>query len=249
MAVRYAATALLAAVLITLSPDPLRAQVLDDTFDDDRDSDAADVIEAVRSSFRLTAIQHALRIGLESKTRAHLGGPFIGDYRRSLRVPGQWHDGDSAVTNYVGHPIQGAASGFIWIDNDPKAPRSLRMTRDYFASRFKAMAWATGYSVQFEVGPFSEASIGNVGMNPATVGWVDHVVTPTGGVLLMVGEDAVDRFLIARLERKVGPRWMRGALRMFLNPSRATANVAGLRAPWFRADRPLARSTSNGTTR
>ena len=30
----------------------------------------------------------------------------------------------------------------------------------------KAMAFSASYSVQFEVGPLSEASIGNVGMDP-----------------------------------------------------------------------------------
>lgn len=208
-------------------------------FDDDADSDTADVMEAVRSSFRLTALQHALRIGLERKTRAQLGGPFFADYQRSLRMPQHWHDGDRWGTNYIGHPVQGAASGFIWIDNDPSAPRALGFTRDYWTSRLRAMAWSAGYSVQFEVGPFSEASIGNVGMNPRTIGWVDHVVTPTGGWLMMVGEDAIDRFVIAKLERRVGPKWVRGALRMVLNPSRTTANAAGLRAPWHRDSRPL----------
>lgn len=217
-----------------------RAQeITEAAFTEPRDPERADVLEAIRSSFRLTAIQHGLRIGLERKTRAELGGPFFGDYRRSLRIPGQWHDGDKAVTNYLGHPIQGAASGFIWIDNDPNAPRTLAFDRRYLASRLRATAFAAGYSVQFEVGPFSEASIGNVGLNPATVGWVDHVVTPTGGFLLMVGEDAIDRFLIAKLEKKVGSRLLRGALRMFLNPSRASANVAALRAPWHRDDRPM----------
>ena len=39
--------------------------------------------------------------------------------------------------------------------------------------------------------PLSEASIGNVGPNPATNGWVDHVVTPVGAFGLIVAEDAL----------------------------------------------------------
>jgi hypothetical protein len=52
------------------------------------------------------------------------------------------------------------------------------------------MAWAAGYSLQFEIGPLSEASIGNVGMRPQTTGWVDYVVTPLGAFGLIAAEDA-----------------------------------------------------------
>lgn len=45
--------------------------------------------------------------------------------------------------------------------------------------------------VQFEFGPFSEASIGNVGLRPNTTGWVDHVVTPAGALGIMIAEDAL----------------------------------------------------------
>jgi hypothetical protein len=43
--------------------------------------------------------------------------------------------------------------------------------------------------VQFEFGPLSEASIGNVGMRPGTTGWVDHIVTPAGALWFTVAED------------------------------------------------------------
>ena len=46
------------------------------------------------------------------------------------------------------------------------------------------------YSFQFEFGPLSEASIGNVGLRPNTTGWVDHVITPVGALGFMVAEDA-----------------------------------------------------------
>lgn len=203
------------------------------------DASGADVIGTVRASMRLTGIQHALRVLLERKTRAELTGPFFGDYRRATRVPRQWSDGDSIVTNYVGHPVQGAASGFIWLAHDSAAPLAFTPSRDYWSSRLRATAWAAGYSVQFEVGPFSEASIGNVGLKPDTVGWVDHVVTPAGGLAVMVGEDALDRFVIGPLERRVRSPVLKATLRMMLNPSRASANIAALRAPWHRADRQM----------
>lgn len=113
------------------------------------------------------------------------------------------------------------------------------LTRDYLNSRLRATAWAAGYSVQFEIGPLSEASIGNVGMNPATAGWVDYIATPAGGLGIMIAEDLLDRFVVQKLEDRTDSRIVRAMLRMFLNPSRTTANAAGMRSPWYRRGRPM----------
>jgi hypothetical protein len=195
---------------------------------------------AFADSLRLLAVEHTTRIVFQAKTRRELGGNFFGDYKRSLRTPDTWDDGDSWAVNYVGHPIHGAAAGFIWLDHedgshDPK----LRFSKEYWASRGRATAWAAGYSLQFEFGPFSEASIGNVGMRPNTTGWVDHVVTPAGALGIMVAEDVLDRFLIARIESWTGNRAIRAVSRTVLNPGRALSNGAQGRPPWARAVRPL----------
>ena len=58
------------------------------------------------------------------------------------------------------------------------------------------MVFSAAYSLQFEIGPLSEASIGNVGMRPETTGWVDHVITPMGAFGLIVVEDALDRYAV-----------------------------------------------------
>jgi hypothetical protein len=204
----------------------------------DDEEDATDIKGAVQDSLRMLMIQHLARIAFQEKTRGQLGGPFFGDYHRSVRIPRQWGDGDAWVANYFGHPVQGAASGFLWLDNTRRT-RSFAFNREYWHSRLGATAWATGYSLQFEVGLLSEASIGNVGMNPKTAGWVDHVVTPTGGFVALVGEDVVDRFVISKLENRVRWEIPRAVLRISLNPSRTLANVAALRAPWHRDGRPL----------
>ena len=52
------------------------------------------------------------------------------------------------------------------------------------------------------MGPLSEASIGNVGMNPVSRGWVDHVITPAGAFALMVGEDVLDRSFLKWVEAR-----------------------------------------------
>ena len=161
---------------------------------------------ALIDSMRLLMLEHAGRIAFQEKTRRELGGPFFADYRNSLRIPRTWNDGDEWPVNYVGHPIHGAAAGFIWIEHRPDESSLGFSTKAYWKSRGIAAAWIAGYSLQFEFGPLSEASIGNVGLNPATTGWVDHVVTPAGGMAFIVAEDALDRYLVVRVEH-----WTRNA--------------------------------------
>lgn len=200
-----------------------------------------DIKGVLEDSIRFLMIEHAIRIGTQVKTRDALKGPFFGDYHRSVRIPAQWGDTDSWLTNYIGHPGQGAATGFIWLNHSHEAEIPFAMTRQYLSSRLRATAWAAGYSVQFEIGPLSEASIGNVGMNRATAGWVDYVATPAGGLGIMLAEDLLDRFVIQKVEDRTHSRVVRAALRMFLNPSRATANVSAMRAPWYRVGRAMGR--------
>jgi hypothetical protein len=137
------------------------------------------------------------------------------------------------------HPGQGAASGFIWLQNSASGELPFALTDDYMSSRLWATLWALGYSLQFEIGPFSEASIGNVGMRRETTGWVDHIMTPAGGLAIMMFEDVLDRYVVRKLEDRTGSPVLRAMMRMFITPSRATANVAGMRPPWHRASRPL----------
>jgi hypothetical protein len=195
---------------------------------------------AVADSLRLLLLEHTTRIAFQGKTRRELGGPFFGDYARSLKIPDTWGDGDSWAINYVGHPIHGAASGFIWLDHEDGAhDPKLGFSKEYWTSRGRATAWAAVYSFQFEFGPMSEASIGNVGLRPNTTGWVDHVITPAGALAFMVAEDALDRYLIVKIESWTGNRFLRALARMALNPSRTLSNAAQGRTPWARAVRPL----------
>ncbi len=235
----------IAATFITLSlfasaPAAAGAQDFDLTqgFDQD-DNQGTDVLGVVGDSIRLLLMEHGTRIVFQSKTRRELGGNFWSDYRRSVRIPSQWDDTDAWWVNYVGHPIHGAAAGYIWLDHEPRALAEFRGTSRYWSSRGRAMAWAAAYSLQFELGLFSEASIGNVGMRPETTGWVDHVVTPVGAFGWMVAEDALDRFLVKWAEGHVRNRGLRAALRFALNPGRALSNSASGRSPWYRDGRPL----------
>ncbi len=203
------------------------------------DHEGADVIGAFTDSLKLLILEHGIRIGFQDKTRRELGGPFWSDYRRSVRWPGQWSDTDGWAVNYIGHPIHGAAAGYIWLDHEPGAPKTFSRDLRYWASRGRATAWSAGYSLQFEIGPLSEAAIGNVGMRPETTGWVDHVVTPGGAFGFMVAEDAVDRYLVQWAERRVKNPLARIIIRFAANPSRTLSYTASGKFPWHRPDRTL----------
>ena len=107
------------------------------------------------------------------------------------------------------------------------------------------MAWSAAYSTQFELGPYSEASIGNVGKAPGTMGYVDLVVTPTGGFGIMLVEDAFDQFVVARLEQRVNPPTMR-VLRMVISPNRTVANLLRFKKPWRRDNRDYTPRVAGG---
>jgi hypothetical protein len=201
--------------------------------------DSVDVFGAFGDSIKLLLIEHSIRIAAQEKTRRELGGPFWGDYRRSLRVPQKWEDSDAWWVNYIGHPIHGASAGYIWLDHDPNAPYEIGLSRRYWATRAQAAAWVGVYSLQFEFGPLSEASIGNVGLGPETTGWVDHVVTPVGAFGLIVAEDALDRFLVKWIEARTKNRVARASLRLIFNPARTLSNAIGGHLPWYRQDRTL----------
>jgi hypothetical protein len=228
-----------ALVVVGLFAVPVDAQEVVPTTNSVDDRNGTDIIGTFVDSFRLLMIEHGWRIAFQEKTRQGLDGPFWQDYKRSVHIPNQWEDTDAWWVNYIGHPVHGAAAGYIWIDHDPNAPVEISLTRKYWMSRGRAAAWAAAYSIQFEYGPLSEASIGNVGMNPATNGWVDHVTTPVGAFGLMVAEDAVDRFFVKWAEARAKNPVYRFALRIVFNPSRTLSNTASGRWPWHRDDRPL----------
>lgn len=201
--------------------------------------EGTDVLGAFADSLNLLLIEHGMRIAFQEKTRRELDGPFWSDYRNSVRIPHQWEDSDAWWVNYIGHPIHGAAAGYIWLNHDPGASPEIGLNRHYWATRGQAAAWIGTYSLQFEFGPLSEASIGNVGMRPETTGWVDHVVTPVGAFGLIVAEDVLDRFFVKWVEARTTNRVWRASLRLIFNPGRTFANAASGRLPWYREGRPL----------
>lgn len=149
---------------------------------------------ALTQSMRFLFIEHGFRILMQPGTRGRLGGPFLADYADSVGSLSGWRDGDNWFLNYVAHPMQGTMSGYIQVQNDPEG-RTAEFSGDPVYWRLKALAWNAAYSTQFELGPVSESSLGNVGQRKGTSGYVDLVMTPAGGFAVMLVEDALDRYL------------------------------------------------------
>jgi len=188
---------------------------------------------AVEQALLFLGVQHGYAL-TQPKTRRDLHGPFFRDYFRSVKSLSKWDDGGRFFTNYVAHPMQGALLANVFVQNDPRG-RAARFGRSptYWRSRLKAVAWTAAWSTQFEIGPVSQASIGNVGLHGKQT-WVDIVMTPVGGAAWLVAEDALERFVVRRLEAKTGNRVVRVAARMLLNPTRSSANLLRFKTPWHR---------------
>ena len=213
----------------------------------------------IAQSLLFGAVESSFRIASDDQIRHLLARkPFWHDYSASIRHfnMNRWDDGDNFMVNYVGHPMQGAVSAFIEIQNDPTGrQQEISAKSDYWVSRFKGFLWATVFSVHSEISPLGEAGIGNEGgwtypiakchrpcaiWNPETMhstnntGWVDFIITPTLGSVWMLAEDTIDRYVSDRLQgdnrAALFPNIVRGAL----NPSRTMANAMRFKAPWYR---------------
>lgn len=190
---------------------------------------------AIGQSLLFLAVQHGYAVSAQAKTRRDLRhGAFWRDYVDSVKSLHGWDDGGRFFTNYIAHPMQGALTGFIYVQNSP-SEKKLKFNESpaYWRSRLKAFVWSAAWSTQFELGPVSQSSIGNVGLHGKET-WGDIVVTPTIGTALLIGEDAVDRFITKRIERNTNNFYVKIFARMLLNPSRNFSNFLRFKQPWYR---------------
>jgi hypothetical protein len=190
-----------------------------------------------RDSMFFLSIMHAFRWATEQGTRA--GGVGLGSgYTRSVGNLHGWADGDPFYVNYVGHPMQGAVSGRLFLINDPRYNRTVfGKSSEYWKGKLRATAFAWAFSEQFEIGLMSEASIGHIQADFPQQGFVDHVITPTIGLVWMLGEDAIDEYIVRRIEDRTTNKFARILVRAGLNPARSFANIVDGRAPWDRGSR------------
>ena len=113
-----------------------------------------------------------------------------------------WDDDNPKMDQYVGHPMMGSITNYLWIQNDPKGMTlDLSNTWPYWRSRLRATAFTTAYSFAWKLGPFGEAGIGHNGDHLVPqgagkpwsneTGWVELLTTPVGGLLWTVAEDSL----------------------------------------------------------
>jgi hypothetical protein len=210
---------------------------------------------ALWESFEFLAISHSYLAYRDYHYMTVEGVPFNHywrDYKISLSTWAHsgWSDGDPFLDNYIGHPIQGAITGYIQVQNDPQGEKlEFSNSKAYWKSRFKAMLWNAAYSTQFEIGPLGEMTVekyGNLGswtQNGKRVtgeGQVDLVVTPIGGMGWMVMEDLLDKHIARRVEGSTRNSFWINFTRCAINPIRGGANILHHKWPWYRASRKAA---------
>lgn len=185
-------------------------------------------------------VEQGFRLGTQPNTRAALKGKFFDDWVKSVTSTEGWGDGDDFLTNYIGHPMEGSVAANIFVQNDSRGRNQVfGWNSAYWNSRLKATAWSAFYSTQFELGPISEASLGNVGyQGKSQSGAVDLVITPLAGLGWQVGEDVLDKYLIVKIETWTSNPMILMLARSVLNPTRSFANTMRIRVPWARDTRP-----------
>jgi hypothetical protein len=195
---------------------------------------------AATQTFALLTMEQSFRM-VQQKTRDHLGGRFFPEWFDCVHNLHGWSDGDSILTNYIGHPIHSSWAGYVEIQNDSEG-RYLQFDNSdaYWMSRLRALGWAELYEIQWHLGPMSEASIGHVGRpGTHTLGYVNLVTSAPGGLGLIVLEDWLDKRIVAPHEARTTSLNKRRVYRMLFSPGRAVANLLRAQKPWYRDYRPI----------
>jgi hypothetical protein len=75
-----------------------------------------------------------------------------------------WNDNNPFLDQYVGHPMMGSITNYLWIQNDPKSMTLEQSnTWPYWRRMLRALGFSTFYSFEWKMGPFGEAGIGHNG--------------------------------------------------------------------------------------
>lgn len=209
--------------------------------------------KAFLQTLEITVIDNAWNIGSDKWVRRTVfnESDFFGNWFQSVQNFrwDQWSNQDWWVAEYVGHPMQGAIYSYIWIQNDPWG-KSLEFenTRRYWRSRVRTLPWSVFWIFEWRFGPLGEAALGNYGlsyfydMQTGRYTWgtgvVTLITTPLGGLGEVIGEDAIDRYFIKKLENRYSNPFVLFGLSAF-TPTRSMANLMRFRAPWYRDSRTV----------
>jgi hypothetical protein len=198
-----------------------------------------------RGALEFLTMEHVMNTPTYNVDRTH----FVRGWMNAVdhQAFNRWNDGDPFIVDYVGHPMSGAVVGFMQIENDPKGQTlEIGKSSAYWKSRGRAVLASAVYSTQWEIGPFSEASLGHLGSfnyyskashsTTNGTGMVDFIITPMGGAVWMVGEDMVDKYFLKHFEEtKHNPASLLGV--SILSPNRSLANLLRFKLPWYRDSR------------
>lgn len=209
--------------------------------------------KAFLQTLEITVIDNAWNIGTDKWVRKTVFNEpdFFGNWFQSVEnfQWGQWSNGDWWVAEYVGHPMQGAIYSYIWIQNDPWG-KSLEFENNwrYWRSRLRSLPWSIFWIFEWRFGPLGEAALGNYGLDKILsefthsltwgTGVVTLVTTPVGGLVEVVGEDAIDKYFIKKLENRYSNPLVLFGLSAF-TPTRSMANLMRFKAPWYRDSRTV----------
>lgn len=160
-----------------------------------------------------------------------------------------WDDNNPLMDQYVGHPIMGSITNYLWIQNDPKSMTLEQSnTWPYWRRTLRALGYSTFYSFEWKLGPFGEAGIGHNGdhyfsdekgqVYTNETGIVELVTTPIGGMVWTLAEDALDRHVMPHLEAKSRNPILLTTYQL-MTPSKGTANMLRFRPPWYRDSRTV----------
>jgi hypothetical protein len=196
-------------------------------------------LKILQESVTYLIFAHAVRM-TEEDTPGELSGPFFQDWFDSVgSFQWKWDDGDKVFTNYVAHPGQGSVFGYIYgLNNRRITYLHFGKSGAYWKFKCHQFLFSVVSTISFEIGPLSEASLGNVGLeDPGGHSIIDYVNTPVLGVFgVSVLEDMADHYINKRVERN-HRIWGR-VLRMVLCPTRSFTNIIGFRKPWIRPRDP-----------
>ena len=151
--------------------------------------------------------------------------------------------------------MHGAIAAYVEIQNSPTDARLQFGDPGYGKSMLKGFLWATVFSTHSEISPAGEPGVGNEGGFTYGVncqykctaenfhagdhytnnsGWVDFIVSPTAGMVWVVTEDLLDKYLnnklVATHPDRVWPLLVRGGL----TPARSFSNILRGHVLWYR---------------
>jgi hypothetical protein len=204
-------------------------------------------LKMIGEAMEFLSLQHLGNIATDSEIRHDLVSlPFWSTYVQCVKNYrfNQWSDDTPFIVHNIGHPLMGGITSSIFEQNDPKG-RALVFANNgnYWRSRTKAMAFSAVYSAEWKIGPLSEASIGNSGLNTYDVpglgrttnetGFQDFIITPVYGMGWNVMEDLTDRFIWPHIHDHIKSRLLLTAL-FWITPAKSGANILRFKPTYYR---------------